>query len=56
METETLAKLSAEQSQGLVAIGRKIVPSTNWDYVYGILRDALKDHAPEMRVGLWLTR
>lgn len=50
---ETLTQLSADQLKGLVAIGRKIPPSTNWDYTYGIIREALKEHAPGVQAACW---
>jgi diguanylate cyclase (GGDEF)-like protein len=50
---ETLTQLSQDQLQGLVAIARKIAPSTNWEYNYGLIRDALKEHSPGVTVALW---
>lgn len=50
---ETLTQLSQDQLQGLVAISRKIAPSTSWEYNYGLIRDALKEHAPGVTAALW---
>ncbi len=50
---ETLTQLPAEQLQGLVAIGRKIAPSTNWEYTYGSIKDALREQAPGVQAAAW---
>lgn len=50
---ETLTQLSQDQLQGLVAIARKVPPSTAWEYNYGLIRDALHEHAPHVGVAIW---
>ncbi|MBM3266871.1 MAG: diguanylate cyclase [Candidatus Sericytochromatia bacterium] len=50
---ETLTQLSQDQLGGLVAIARKIAPSTNWEYNYGLIREALKEGATGVSAAIW---
>lgn len=50
---ETLTTLSHEDLQHLVAVMGRIPPATNWEYVYGGLREALAASAPDLQVATW---
>lgn len=50
---ETLTTLSQEDLQRLVAVISRIPPATNWEYVYGGLREALAEHAADLQVAAW---
>lgn len=50
---ETLTTLSQDDLQRLVAVATKIPPSTNLEYVYSGLREALAQEAPEVVAALW---